>query len=465
MASKRKKPKPTASDYLGALKDVFVVNPKNSPGVTLGRAAYDYLSNATPQSVAQDIRSGVQDAKNWAVRESRQLQKAPIGRTLQLMKSGYVDPLLEPFRVFQQSAEARAGGDEDTAQRLAAAIPLAVLGAVNPELKGAGKLATRAAERGALSAAEKRAAKTAATPISPQTKNPLMGVHNLNERKLGMVQRLGGLPVPSIAVVNPENKFEGFGNISLVAPQSLVTPKSGNPVYGSDVYSARFPALSDDETKIFKGYTDNGRRYSPLTLANAVREMRGNPRNAEGMSYGAGSVRAVVTPEFRSIGEMQQAREKIIPSDEFQPLKDEANDRLYALGEKFLPYSKYSRPSVLDFPDQLAEAARIGFRDLDYNYENLPPELLDEARDYLSYLRDMPTEYFEAKPQRGVKLGEFSGAVVPMDTSDEIIELLKNSGLTQIERYDADRLRGLPTRKEALDKFRIHRFSKGGKAR
>ena len=77
----------------------------------------------------------------------------------------------------------------------------------------------------------------------------------------------------------------------------------------------------------------------------------------------------------------------------------------------------------------------------------------------------MPTEYFEAKPQRGVKLGEFSGAVVPMDTSDEIIELLKNSGLSQIERYDADRLRGLPTRKEALDKFRILRFSKGGKDR
>lgn len=361
----------------------------------------------------------------------------------------------------------KASGNKDAAQKLAATVPLAVLGAINPELKGAGKLATReatrAAERGALSAAEKSATRVPAVPLSPQAKNPLMGVHNLNERKLGMVQKLGGLPVPSIAVVNPEHKFEGFGNISLVAPQSLVTPKAGNPVYGADVYSARFPALSDDETKIFKGYTDNGRRYSPLTLANAVREMRGNPRNAEGMSYGAGSVRAVVTPEFRSIGEMQQAREKIIPSDEFQPLKDEANDRLYALGEKFLPYSKYSRPSVLDFPDQLAEAARIGFRDLDYNYENLPPELLDEARDYLSYLRDMPTEYFEAKPQRGVKLGEFSGAVVPMDTSDEIIKLLQNSGIANIQRYDPDRLRGLPTRKEALEQFRVHRFAKGGK--
>lgn len=161
MATKRKKPKPTASDYLGALKDVFVVNPKNSPGATLGRAAYDYLSNATPQSVAQDIRSGVQDAKNWAVRESRQLQKAPIGRTLQLMKSGYVDPLLEPFRVFQQSAEARAGGDEGTAQRLAAAVPLAVFSAVNPELRGAGKLATKAATGKATKAAERKAVSAA----------------------------------------------------------------------------------------------------------------------------------------------------------------------------------------------------------------------------------------------------------------------------------------------------------------
>ncbi len=420
----------------------------------------NYIKTTTPSGVARDVG-------NVASSTLSALKEDP---------AGFIgDAIFSPFAAVRDIGDLRLKADQlrrmgrnAEAQKLEALAGTMVLSAIPVVGRVAGTAvrdAEKAVTRGALSAAEKRAAKTAAAPVSPQTKNPLMGVHNLNERKLGMVQRLGGLPVPSIAVVNPEHKFEGFGNISLVAPQSLVTPKAGNPVYGSDVYSARFPALSDDETKIFKGYTDNGRRYSPLTLANAVREMKGNPRNAEGMSYGAGSVRAVVTPEFRSIGEMQQAREKIIPSDEFQPLKDEANDRLYALGEKFLPYSKYSRPSVLDFPDQLAEAARIGFRDLDYNYENLPPELLDEARDYLSYLRDMPTEYFEAKPQRGVKLGEFSGAVVPMDTSDEIIELLKNSGLSQIERYDADRLRGLPTRKEALDKFRIHRFSKGGKAR
>ena len=302
-----------------------------------------------------------------------------------------------------------------------------------------------------------------ASPITPQSRNPLMGLHNINERKLGMANRLGGLPVPSIAVANPELGFEGFGNISLVAPQKLVTPASGNPVFAADVYSARFPALNDEETKIFRGYTDNGRRYSPLNMANVVREMKGNPRNAEGSNYGAGSVRAVVTPQFRSLREMQDARENIISGSDFQPIKDEANDRLYALGERFLPYSKYSRPSVLDFPEQLAEAARVGFHDLDYNYEGLPPELIEEARGYLDYLRDMPTEYFEAKPQRGVKLNEFAAAIVPKDTSDETIQLLQNQGVTNIQRYDADRLRGLPTRKEALDMFRVHRFAVGGR--
>jgi hypothetical protein len=312
--------------------------------------------------------------------------------------------------------------------------------------------------------ATKEPEKTFAVPVSPETSNPLMGLHNTSERKLGMVQRLGGFPVPSLAVVNPENKFEGFGDISLIAPKALVTPKSGNPVYASDVYSARFPALNEDETKIFRGYTDNGRRYAPLTLANVVREMRGNPRNAENWNYGAGSVRAVVTPEFRSMGEMRDARTRIIPSSDFAPLGDEANDMLYALGEKFLPYSKFARPSILDFPEQLAEAARIGFHDLNYNYENLPPELLNEARSYLGHLRDMPTEYFEAKPQRGVDLSEFAGAIVPASTSDEILEMLQNKGVSDIQRYDRDRLRGLPTRQEALNKFRVHRFARGGAA-
>ena len=54
--------KPSASDYLGALKDVFVVDPRNSPAATLGGAAYDYVTKSTPKSVMRDIRGGAQGA-------------------------------------------------------------------------------------------------------------------------------------------------------------------------------------------------------------------------------------------------------------------------------------------------------------------------------------------------------------------------------------------------------------------
>ena len=491
-------PMPSASGMLRTIGGIAA----NAPGaladlaVSVPKAAYDYARTTSPSGVLSDVKSAASDFANF-VRENP-------GEAFVETVAGTPKAAGEMLR---EATLARDAGDEERAAQIEKlAVPM-LLGSLIPATraaKGAGKVAKaeeRAARKKETSLAAKgeetaiakptgskpaatapskpktekplaakptgekpKGQKVAAVPAAPETKKPLMGLHNINERKLGMANRLGGLPVPSIAVANPELGFENFGNISLVAPQKLVTPSAGNPVFGADVYSARFPALSDDETKIFRGYTDNGRKYSPLTLANVVREMRGNPRNAEGSNYGAGSVRAVVAPEFKSVREMQNAREQIIPSKEFQSLKDEANDRLYSLGERFLPFSKYSRPSVLDFPEQLAEAARVGFHDLDYNYENLPPELLREAQSYLDYLRDMPTEYFEAKPQRGVSLGEFAGAVVPKDTSDEVIQILQNQGLSDIQRYDPDRLLGLPTRKEALERFRIHRFKHGGLA-
>jgi hypothetical protein len=448
MMAKRRRANEAATANAGKLGSGIASIPKR---------VVNYIKSSTPSSVGRDVK-GIAKATYEAATEDPNA----------FIEDAIFSPLaaIRDFGDVRETArKLRAQGRDAEAEKMEAMAGTAVLSAV-PILGRPAGVATRkaikAAEKSAIKGATKKATKTFAVPMAPETSKPLMGLHNINERKLGMVQRLGGLPVPSIAVVNPEHKFEGFGDISLVAPKTLVTPKSGNPVYASDVYSARFPALSDDETKIFRGYTDNGRRYSPLTLANAVREMKGNPRNAENMNYGAGSVRAVVTPQFRSMGEMQGARDRIIPSSDFAPLKDEANDLLYALGEKFIPHSKFARASVLDFPEQLAEAARVGFRDLDYNYENLPPELLDEARAYLGYLRDMPTEYFEAKPQRGVGLEEFAGAIVPMDTSDEVMQLLQSKGITDVQRYDRDQTRGLPTRQEALNRFRVHRFAAGG---
>jgi hypothetical protein len=51
-------------------------------------------------------------------------------------------------------------------------------------------------------------------------------------------------------------------------------------------------------------------------------------------------------------------------------------------------------------------------------------------------LRESGTDYFEAKPQRSVKLNEFSAAVVPKTVRPETLDILKRNGINNISKYD-----------------------------
>jgi hypothetical protein len=292
--------------------------------------------------------------------------------------------------------------------------------------------------------------------------HPMMGIHNTRERGIEMADKLGGLPVPSMAIVNPEHGFRSYGDISLVAPPWLVEPGKGNPVFASDVYSPRFPHLSDEGDKIFKGYTNMGnRRYAPLTLDNVVKEMKGNIRGGEGGSYGAGSVRAAVTPQIKNMKQMDKERVRLVDKETFEPLKEEANNKLFEFADKYSPLSKYGTGFGYsnDVANVLAEVPKRGvgaFKDI---FTEVTPEMREDAYSYLNYLRDMPTQYFEAKPQRGVALEEFAGAVVPHDLPLPILDVLRRRGVGLIEEYDPQ---NAASQIEAFRKFSNRRFADGG---
>lgn len=299
-------------------------------------------------------------------------------------------------------------------------------------------------------------------PYKGPADEAMLAVHNTRPDRLAKADQLGGFAVPSIAVVKPSHGFSSFGDVSLVVPHELITPARGNPVFGSDVYSPRFPSLNDEGTKIFRGFTDAGnRRYAPLTMDNLVREMKGNIRGGESFNYGAGSVRAAVTPQFGSARELQAARDKIVTKEEFDPLKAQTNEELVNLAHEFHPYSKYSGNSFQhtdDFASMLAEPG--GIRNLTEHYKNPPPELIDRARAFLNNLRDMPTQYFEAKPQRAVRIGEFSGAVVPESEMATVGPILDKHGIKRVEQYggDTEEIRNA-ARRAALLKFPEHFFA------
>lgn len=87
-----------------------------------------------------------------------------------------------------------------------------------------------------------------------QDEKTLAGIHNLSEENLQHVFKMGGLANPSMAVIDTASSdFTNFGDISLVAPKSLIAKTTGNNAgtFGADIYSPRYPSINI-------GVTDKG---------------------------------------------------------------------------------------------------------------------------------------------------------------------------------------------------------------
>lgn len=65
--------------------------------------------------------------------------------------------------------------------------------------------------------------------------------HNTSPGKLYGADKLGGMPVPSLAISKISNPLEGFGDITFVGGREMAIPSKGNPVYKSDAYTKRRP--------------------------------------------------------------------------------------------------------------------------------------------------------------------------------------------------------------------------------
>jgi hypothetical protein len=370
--------------------------------------------------------------------------------------------------------------------------------------------------------------------------------HNLSPEKLARVEKVGGMPVPSIAVSNVENPLSSFGNISLIGDKSMAIPSAKNPVYGFDAYTARTPEidfkfdskstknidnyfadvaqkvpsgdylvdrLKNDwkwrgesdiykakfldeqgllpnledykkdtwkftqevnqrvrdlkpqfenwsanmdntlaevgvvpEERIFRGYTYSGnRRYAPATLENLVREMKGGA-GEEGFYYGVGNIRAVATPKFKNFDQVKAARENIVSSKDFEPIKKKVNDAFDDLSDRLGKLEGQDGYSY-DPQNALYEIGQVkNVNYLDKIYKDVPEELKADVQIFMNKVKAMPTEYFEIKPQRAVQVSEFEGAIVPKDVPQQSIDYLKSQGIEKIYFYE--------TPKERVDLFK-----------
>lgn len=195
--------------------------------------------------------------------------------------------------------------------------------------------------------------------------------------------------------------------------------------------------------RIFQGFTDDGdRRYAAHTLKKVVQIMSKNLRGGEGFNYGAGSVRALLAPQFRSLSQIQQAKDRLVSPETFAALKEEANNEMLAIMDmaaRSLSGERDSFGAMRSAEGALSEAAEgkapVGTVFAQYGMQ-LEPQQIARVEEFFDKLRSMPTEYFEALVTRAVDVGEFAAAVVPSTIGPIARKALEDRGVRLFE-YDA----------------------------
>lgn len=207
-------------------------------------------------------------------------------------------------------------------------------------------------------------------------------------------------------------------------------------------------AMSGAKEQVFQGHTPSGRRkYVDHTIENVVKILKKELRAGEDFNYGAGTLRAKVTPQFKSIAQIKKEKGRLTSSEQFEKIKTEIDQELQSLTEPLAQY--HESGDSFEFPNivltTLMEAAAMGLPRAvkDNGFSEVPEGMLMDMAEFMAKLRELPTAYFEAKILRDVSLSEFSGAVVPEGVDEKVIAALKASGITDVKTYatsnEADR--------------------------
>ena len=180
--------------------------------------------------------------------------------------------------------------------------------------------------------------------------------------------------------------------------------------------------------------------YNEYTLDNVVKEMKGKVRGEEGFFYGAGNIRSQVTPQFKSIADIKANEGKLVTNAQMKEIKadiDSDLNNLSVIANNFGGYSYDSYETALNEIAGLKKITPAKAKEIlsDYGFEDVPDILVDKSIEFLEKLKNAPTEYFEAKPQRAVGLDEVQAIVIPNDTDVNLKQQLSDRGLYVVE-YD-----------------------------
>lgn len=214
-------------------------------------------------------------------------------------------------------------------------------------------------------------------------------------------------------------------------------------------------------------FTSSGNRRSwealhwENTLENVVKVMK-SQNNGVAAFFSGHAIWGVSAKDYKSVDELKADSDRLkkLPQEEYDAIKEGFGMRLNEIATSIMDKSESNQFIAADNAMQcIVEAVRNSktksgiLNELkQYRQLDVTETAVDDIVSLVSDISNMPTEYFEAKPQRAVGLDEIAYVVVP-DTSTELVNTLNERGIktrTYTAGDEADRVRALNSDESVL---------------
>lgn len=197
------------------------------------------------------------------------------------------------------------------------------------------------------------------------------------------------------------------------------------------IYNGKDPFTASGNRKSFK------QMHYAVTLENIVRAMNEAGEKAVGTFGGASAVREEAIKSFSSVDEMHQNEDMLrtMDQDEYKEMEGEYIEQIGKIAHRIMRTGDNSFIQADNAADAILDAVRTrktaagiekALKSYGMNvYEGVGNDILN----LMHKISEMPTEYFEAKPQRAVGLDEIAMVVAPDTITNEQTKALNENGI------------------------------------
>lgn len=183
--------------------------------------------------------------------------------------------------------------------------------------------------------------------------------------------------------------------------------------------------------------------HNPYTAEGIVKAMYGSTSGARGQNTfgtGATALMSVATPEYRSVDDIHadEGRLQELEHDDYYGMIGDLDDRISDFIKNVRRINKAYSDNSFEEENNIGtvlmdnagkrtvESIRRGFAAEGYT---LTPELAEVARSIYAQAAEIPTKYFEAKPERVVNFDEVLGVVAPDNAPEDLLEQMRAAGM------------------------------------